>query len=150
MMIPGSQVITPSPNKSHRMICVATIKLVSPLNRRAVSQNPKRTKRISAVGAISSHKAPLVRGLIVLINFAILTPYNYVSIVTKKSPKQMSDSFTKPSYLSAVSFFALFAATFFALLASCCLRASAAAARFLNRSTRPSVSIIFSSPVKNG
>src|SRR5690606_40697156 len=52
------------------------------------------------------------------------------------------------AYLSA--FLALLAFAFLALLARAALRASAAAKRALKRSTRPSVSIIFSSPVKNG
>lgn len=39
---------------------------------------------------------------------------------------------------------------FFALLANSARRLAAASWRALNRSTRPSVSMIFSSPVKNG
>ena len=51
-------------------------------------------------------------------------------------------------YLSALA--ALLALAFLALFARAALRSSAALARALKRSTRPSVSIIFSSPVKNG
>ena len=51
---------------------------------------------------------------------------------------------------SSVALAAFLAAAFLALFARAVLRAWAAAWRALNRSTRPSVSIIFSSPVKNG
>ena len=54
------------------------------------------------------------------------------------------------SDFGASVFAALLAAAFLALFAKAALRASAAAWRALKRSTRPSVSIIFSSPVKNG
>ena len=54
------------------------------------------------------------------------------------------------SVFAALLALAFLAAAFLALLARAVLRAWAAAWRALNRSTRPSVSMIFSSPVKNG
>ena len=58
--------------------------------------------------------------------------------------------FVSSAVASSVVLAAFLAAAFLALFARAVLRAWAAAWRALNRSTRPSVSMIFSSPVKNG